>query len=82
MRRYENDIMNRMYAMLSRDKTGIKDGFTDALTAELDRLLVDYFDLLSPATMTILPEDDGSYTVTVTARAARILNFNSTADLK
>ena len=42
------DIAKRMREMLTQDKVGIKEGFSVALTGDLNRLLGDYFELTAP----------------------------------
>ena len=45
--REARDIAKRMREMLTMDKVGIKEGFSTALTNDLNRLLGDYFELIS-----------------------------------
>lgn len=76
------EIAERMREMLQRDKMGIKEGFVTALNGDLNRTLNDYFDLNDKCKLTIDSDDNGGYTLSLTATANRIKSFESTADIK
>ena len=63
------DIAKRMREMLTQDKVGIKEGFSVALTGDLNRLLGDYFELTAPLDLAIAQSEDGEYLVQISAKA-------------
>ena len=80
--REARDIAKRMREMLTMDKVGIKEGFSTALTNDLNRLLGDYFELISPVNVDIVQGDGGSYKIQIDSLASRIKQFDTTLDIK
>jgi len=76
------DIARRMREMLTQDKVGIKEGFSVALTGDLNRLLGDYFELTAPTDVDITQSEDGAYLVKICAEACRIKQFDTTLGVK
>lgn len=73
-------MTERMKEMLIRDKMGVGEGFSSALTSDLGRVLGDYFDTLSAPTVAVARNEDGEYEVTVTVLAAGVKRFETTGD--
>ncbi|MDE5601309.1 MAG: hypothetical protein K2J16_02305 [Clostridia bacterium] len=80
--REARDIARRMREMLTMDKVGIKEGFSTALTNDLNRLLGDYFELTSPVNVDVVQDDGGAYKIRIDALANRIKQFDTTLDIK
>lgn len=80
--REARDIARRMREMLTMDKVGIKEGFSTALTNDLNRLLGDYFELVAPVNVDVVQEDGGAYKIQIDALAGRIKQFDTTLDIK
>ena len=80
--RIDRDISARMRDILTRDKVDIKEGFSTAMTKDLQKTLGDYFELSSPVRAEVSQQSDGSYLVSVTCSAARIRRFDTTYDVK
>lgn len=80
--REARDIARRMREMLTQDKIGIKEGFSTALTNDLNRLLGDYFELASPIDIEIAQGEGGEYRITIASSASRIKQFDTTLDIK
>ena len=80
--REARDIAKRMREMLTMDKVGIKEGFSTALTNDLNRLLGDYFELISPVNVDIVQGDGGAYKIQIDSLASRIKQFDTTLDIK
>ncbi len=78
----DREIAKRMRDMLIHDKVGVKEGFSTALTGDLNRILNDYFDLTDAAEIDIVLMDSGEYRITVSASATRIKQFETTFDIK
>lgn len=79
--RPSGEMTERVKSMLTRDKMGVKDGFLFALKGDVERLLLDYFELDGKPEVKVALGDDGKYDISVTAAAVRIKHFDSTADL-
>lgn len=79
--RYSNEMNERMRAMLARDKVGAPEGFTAVFSGDLNRLFNDYFDLEKEASVSIVPDEKGNFTVSVSATAKKLKQFSFTADL-
>lgn len=74
-------MAERLKAMLTKDKMGVHAGFMSALTGDLSRVLGDYFDIAAPPSVAVSLDDDGTYDITVSAKATRIKRFDTTQDL-
>lgn len=80
--RRDREIASRMREMLTRDKVGVKEGFSTALSGDLNRLLGDYFELQEPVDIDIAFCENGEYKISVSACATRIKQFDTTLDVK
>lgn len=76
------DIAKRMRDMLTQDNVGIKEGFSTALTNDLNRLLGDYFNLSNPISVDISQTESGDYKIQISADASKIKHFDTTLDIK
>lgn len=75
------DVANRMREMLTKDKIGIKEGFSTALENDVNNVLCDYFALDSKAKITVEQQENGAYFVKIEASASRIKQFQTTLDI-
>lgn len=75
------EIANRMRDMLTWDKVGIKEGFSTALANDVNNLLCDYFSLDGNAKISVVQTENGTYSVSIEARATRIKKFETTMDM-
>lgn len=80
--RADRQIAKRMREMLTQDKVGVKDGFATLLANDVNRLLKDYFDLKEDVKVNISQMENGMYGIEIDGIAARIKQFDTTADLK
>ncbi len=80
--RSDRAIANRMREMLTMDNVGVKDGFVRALSADVNRILRDYFDLDGEGVINIVQKESGKYEVSLRATAVRIKQFATTMDEK
>lgn len=80
--RADRQIAKRMREMLTQDKVGVKDGFATLLANDVNRLLKDYFDLKEDVKVNISQMENGMYGIEIEGIAARIKQFDTTADLK
>lgn len=74
-------IASRMRDMLTRDKVGIKEGFSTALENDLNNVLGDYFSLDGRAKIDVAQNERGVYTITIEASATRVKQFQTTLDM-
>lgn len=80
--RADRDISNRMRQILTRDKLGVKEGFITALNNDCNHLFNDYFELNGRLAVRIEQTEDGQYSLSITGKAVRIKQFDTTADIK
>lgn len=80
--RRDREIAKRLKDMITHDKVNVKEGFSTAFASDINRVLNDYFDLKDNAIIDVELGDGGEYTVTVTAEACRIKQFETTMDIK
>ena len=62
----------RLREILTRDQTGVGEGFSAALTGDLARVLGDYFELTSPPVIAVTRSEDGGFEVRAEARASAV----------
>lgn len=74
-------IASRMRDMLTRDKVGIKEGFSTALENDLNNVLGDYFSLDGRAKIDVAQNERGVYKITIEASATRVKQFQTTLDM-
>lgn len=74
-------IASRMRDMLTRDKVGIKEGFSTALENDLNNVLGDYFSLDGRAKIDVAQNERGVYKITIEAKATRVKQFQTTLDM-
>ncbi len=74
-------IASRMRDMLTRDKVGIKEGFSTALENDLNNVLGDYFSLDGRAKIDVAQNEGGVYKITIEANATRVKQFQTTLDM-
>ena len=74
-------IASRMRDMLTRDKVGIKEGFSTALENDLNNVLGDYFSLDGRAKIDVAQNERGVYKITIEANATRVKQFLTTLDM-
>lgn len=72
-------MKERVKEMLIRDKMGVGEGFSAALTGDLSRVLGDYFDILSEPVVAVGRNEDGEYEVKVSVLASSVKRFETTA---
>lgn len=78
----DKEMVKRLRNMLTRDKTGIKEGFSIALNKELNHMLSDYFELEGECELQIEPNENGGYNLSLQTSARRIKQFETTADVR
>ena len=71
----------RLREILTRDQTGVGEGFSVALTGDLARVLGDYFELTSPPVIAVTRSEDGGFEVRAEARASAVKRFRTTEEL-
>lgn len=71
----------RLREILTRDQTGVGEGFSAALTGDLARVLGDYFELTSPPVIAVTRSEDGGFEVRAEARASAVKRFRTTEEL-
>lgn len=76
------EMAKRLRSILTRDKIGIKEGFSTALNNDLNRLLKDYFDITENCELKIEQAENGEYSLSFYATASHIKQFDTTADIK
>lgn len=74
-------MVERIGDMLVRDKMGVHEGFLSAFSADIARVVGDYFELSSPPAVSVRRGEDGGFEVSVTAEARRLKRFETTSDL-
>ena len=74
-------IASRMRDMLTRDRVGIKEGFSTALENDLNNVLGDYFSLDGRAKIDVEQNERGVYKITIEANATRVKQFQTTLDM-
>ena len=74
-------IASRMRDMLTRDKVGIKEGFSTALENDLNNVLGDYFSLDGRAKIDVAQNERGVYKIKIEANATRVKQFQTTLDM-
>lgn len=79
--RADKQIANRMREILTKDKMGIKEGFFDILSKDMNNLLRNYFDLEKDAKITIEQSEQGVYKITVEGIASKIKQFDTTKEM-
>lgn len=63
-------MMERIGDMLVRDKMGVHEGFLSAFSADIARVVGDYFELSSPPAVSVRRGEDGGFEVSVAAERA------------
>lgn len=79
--RADKQIANRMREILTKDKMGIKEGFFDILSKDMNNLLRNYFDLEKDAKITIEQSERGVYKIAVEGIASKIKQFDTTKEM-
>lgn len=75
--RIAEQVSSRLRDMLTKDKFRASDGFVVAFKADVSHLVKDYFDADDIA-FDFKETKDGKYEITVTVKASRIKQFETT----
>ncbi len=76
--RKDRQISSRLKEMLSHDKLSYQQGFYTAFCADISHVLYDYFEIEGKPNVKIELQDDGSFEVSICAKAVRIKQFETT----
>ncbi len=76
------NIASRVKDILTKDKVGVKEGFSTLLHSDLKRILGDYFELCDDIKIKITIDEEGLYDVEIKGVASGIKEFSTTLDIK
>ena len=76
--RIQKQMISRLNNLLVKDKLGLNDGFLTAFRSDITHILGDYFALGSNVDIEVRHEEDGNYSVLISAKATQIKEFGTT----